>query len=650
MDYRVQKLEEGIKSLTRRIETPQAQAVMAGMGPKAIQAPLAVQQWKEERSKLQEELQEVRTAREVLRTTQDIPFVWDIAFVEIFQGEKKGFDIVVGNPPYVRQENIEDPQEVYDKATYKAKLQQSVYAAYPTFFGYNMVRNTLARKIDGRSDYYVFFYLHGLKLLNDKGSFCFITSNSWLDVGYGRDLQEFLLKHCHIKMILDNEKKRSFAQADINTVIALFSAPNNKSQWSLEKQARFIMFRVPFEHILSPVIFDEIEEVGKPIMGDVQRQLKVPVFGMDEMLTLIELSRPEFKARVIRQGDLYKDGCGPPEEENNKLVSTGASYPGGKWGGKYIRAPEIFWTILEKGKNLAHPLSEYFVGERYLNTGGADGFFILTNVTKSSRGFCHVFNNALIKPSGKPFDGEIEEHYLVPLIKDFTKYDKRAEIHGFDAYCLVVSGRPSSIVKKYIEWGQAQGYHRRSVTKSQKPWYKPTRQMTGAAKVLVPRSFNDSFVIYHNPQLFLSLRFYRLHCKKGHEVRLVAFLNSTLVAFIFETLGNRSLGQGVLDFFMADFLALNIPVVEDSKLEDTFKQLKDRPARSIWEEFGLPKPNNDYSNIHSEDVSLDRVLPDRRALDKVVFEALGMTKAEQLEVYRAVVELVKNRSVKAGSV
>jgi len=39
-----------------------------------------------------------------------------------------------------------------------------------------------------------------------------------------------------------------------------------------------------------------------------------------------------------------------------------------------------------------------------------------------------------------------------------------------------------------------------------------------------------------------------------------------------------------------------------------------------------------------------------KELDKVIFEALGLTEEEQLEVYRAVVELVKNRLVKAGSV
>lgn len=75
-----------------------------------------------------------------------------------------------------------------------------------------------------------------------------------------------------------------------------------------------------------------------------------------------------------------------------------------------------------------------------------------------------------------------------------------------------------------------------------------------------------------------------------------------------------------------------------------------REVKSIFEELGLPKPNKEYSNIRPEDVSLEKVLPDRRELYKVVFEVPGLTEEEQLAVYRAVVELVKNRLVKARSV
>jgi hypothetical protein len=101
-----------------------------------------------------------------------------------------------------------------------------------------------------------------------------------------------------------------------------------------------------------------------------------------------------------------------------------------------------------------------------------------------------------------------------------------------------------------------------------------------------------------------------------------------------------------------------IPVLRPSSLSanlqknliNTFRKLCRREIKTVFEEVSLPKPNKDFSNVDSRDVSLDKVLPDRRALDKVVFEALRLTEAEQLEIYRAVVELVKNRLVKAGSV
>ncbi|HQH73368.1 MAG TPA: Eco57I restriction-modification methylase domain-containing protein, partial [bacterium] len=190
-----------------------------------------------------------------------LPLIWEIAFAEIFETEKKGFDIVIGNPPYVRQEKIADPLIPFEKTTtesrkaYKEKLIQSVYLLYPQFFNIDLKIRKPKHKLDAKSDLYIYFYFHGLNLLNTLGSFCFITSNSWLDVGYGKDLQEFLLKHGRIKMIIDNQAKRSFKDADVNTVICLFSAPDAYGEQGLDHIARFVMFKVPFEQVLSPVIF-----------------------------------------------------------------------------------------------------------------------------------------------------------------------------------------------------------------------------------------------------------------------------------------------------------------------------------------------------------------------------------------------------------
>lgn len=627
---------KAIDAEIRRLEAPQQKAFQAAL--EEIRGSLdmtqaIIQRQEEARAKVQPQIDAKRAEKERLqRVAASVGkkgdkdyFLWDIDFAEVFL-ERDGFDIVIGNPPYVRQEEVAPPLERAGdyapddwrdmKRAYKEQLERAIRAHWGGAVG----------KIDKKSDLYVYFYYQGLDLLRPGGVFCFINSNSWLDVGYGASLQDFLLRNIAVRQVIDNHARRSFKYSDVNTVIVVLRRPSRDVPLK-DNQAKFIAYKQPFESAAN----------AENLM-------------LQEWADSVQ-STQEFRVYPITQGELWLDGLEVPEEAPSlELGAEHGKYVGGKWGGRYLRAPDIFFTILEKGKDFTRPLSEYFVGERYLNTGGADGFFILTNVSISSKGLRHVFNNATTSPAGEPFDGEIEEEYLRPLIKDYTKSDKRVEVHGYDAYCLVIEGRPSPRLQKYIKWGQAQGYHQRSVTRNQRPWYKPTRQMTGAARILVPRSFNDSFVIHFNPHLYLSLRFYRLHCKKGNETRLVAFLNSTLVALVFETLGNKSLGQGVLDFFMADFLALRIPVVENPGLDAAFVQLKDRPLRSVWEEFRLPKPDADYSNIRSENVTLDNVLPDRRALDKVVFETLGLTEEEQLAVYRAVVELVKNRLVKARSV
>jgi len=249
LDAQCQALAKRIKQIERKVSATTTDLVGATI--REIDEKTA-KQLELELERLRAEVDRAEQARKCLKSPKEMPFVWDVAFVEVFAGDKQGFDIVVGNPPYVRQENIRDPRSQEDsirerraaesvgarrrraegdgtpsegKRAYKAKLARSVYQTFPTFFRYDAGKDKPARKLDAKSDLYIYFYFHGLSLLNPKGSFCFITSNSWLDVGYGKDLQEFLLKHCHVKLVIDNQAKRSFASADVNTVIVLFSAP-----------------------------------------------------------------------------------------------------------------------------------------------------------------------------------------------------------------------------------------------------------------------------------------------------------------------------------------------------------------------------------------------------------------------------------------
>jgi len=572
-------------------------------------------------------------------------FVWDIAFVEIFEGEKKGFDIVIGNPPYVRQEKIKDPQGVIkDKSEYKKNLMKNIYLTYPNFFGYSLGKALEGKKplktLDGRSDYYIYFYFVGLSLLNSKGTFCFITSNSWLDVEFGRQLQEFLLKHGHIKLIIDNQKKRSFVQADINTIIALLSTVNDKIAWGLEKTARFVNFKVPFEEILSPVIWWEIEETkDKRVM-------------------------PEFRCIAKKQSELLEEGS---ERDNRKGINI---YTGNKLGGKYLKAPDIYFTILEKGKDKLVRLGDIAEVKRGFTTGANEFFYLQLIRNPEDFPICRVCGKihkpeeGLVPVKNKAgWEGYIEKDFLRPVVKspqEIRTYQIQIEDLKFKVFLCNLSKKKLKEQGKihalhYIEWGESKGFHKRSTVEGRKLWWRLPVIMSKL--IWIKGIWNRHFIPLSPVEICIDQQLYAVLLKDKNSTKVVSgILNSSYVPIFQELLGRANFGEGIL--WIAVYEPLQLYILDPScltfqqtqQLLHAFKQMATREIKSIFEELGLPKPNKDLSNINPDNLSLDNVMPDRRALDKVIFEALGLTEEEQLEVYKAVVELVKQRLAKARSI
>ena len=558
-----------------------------------------------QREERQQELEQVQKNRDALRANQNVPFVWDIAFVEIFEGDKKGFDIVIGNPPYVRQEVIAPPtlresdytvSEWRDlKKEYKDKLQLSVATTYPKFFDYKQATGKF-RNLDAKSDLYVYFYLHGLSLLNPKGSFCFITSNSWLDVGYGKDLQEFLLKHSRVKVILDNQAKRSFAQADVNTIIALLSPPDDIRQWGFDKTARFVMFKVPFEDILSPVIFQEIEE------------------STERMI------RPEFRVCALRQRELYDEGLPTSDEEGRKRVST-AHYEGNKWGGKYLRAPDIFFTILEKGKGKLVRLGDIAEVRRGFTTG-ANEFFYLDDEKIAEWGIEGEFL--------KPVIFSLKE--LTCIEDDLSNLQKQV----FKCHLSKNELRGTNALE-YIEWGEKQGFHKRPTCLSRSLWYSLAEGWKSAPYIF-PAKVGERMLVLNNLKgVFEDKKLYGITPHDmGESWFFAALLNSTVVRFYMDLTCRQLTGaQAIADIdvqVVENILVPNPELLSVSReaFKNAYNQIKQRPI-----EQRIAKEVN---------------MPDRRALDDVVFDVLGLTAGEREAVYEAVVELVKRRLEKALSV
>jgi hypothetical protein len=209
------------------------------------------------RSSVDAYLAERKAIEEVLQS-EDRPFLYLVDFAEIAVG-RGGFDIVVGNPPYVRQEEIQDPTGRREARDYKALLQEEAWKD---------VKRLLPKRDaeafprpPGRADLYVYFYARTLALLRPRGAHAFVVSNSWLDVQYGAWLQRVFLEVAPLRYVIENRVKRSF-RADVNTVITVAHAPEPGKKVPGDWPVLFVAVKRPFEEVN---LLEELLEARKEV-------------------------------------------------------------------------------------------------------------------------------------------------------------------------------------------------------------------------------------------------------------------------------------------------------------------------------------------------------------------------------------------------
>lgn len=120
-------------------------------------------------------------------------FDWQKEFPEVF--ENGGFDIIVGNPPYVQLQVLGQMSEVYSKCG---------------FASYNK-----------SADLYCLFYEQGTKLLKNHGFLGFIASNKWLKAKYGENLREFFISSTNPLLLIDFAGVKVFADAVVDPQILI---------------------------------------------------------------------------------------------------------------------------------------------------------------------------------------------------------------------------------------------------------------------------------------------------------------------------------------------------------------------------------------------------------------------------------------------
>jgi type I restriction-modification system DNA methylase subunit len=119
-----------------------------------------------------------------------------------------GFDALVANPPYIRQENIDNKDKVRNHLS-----SDEVDAEY----------------ISKRSDIYGYFLTHGTQFLAEGGDLGFITSDRWMDTQYGEDIQQYILENYEIRAIIKFDRQ-VFDDALVDSSVLILRRQSDESE------------------------------------------------------------------------------------------------------------------------------------------------------------------------------------------------------------------------------------------------------------------------------------------------------------------------------------------------------------------------------------------------------------------------------------
>ena len=407
-----------------------------------------------------------------------------------------------------------------------------------------------------RSDLYCYFYTRALQLLTDGGTHVFVCSNSWLDVGYGAKLQHYLLQNAHVQSIYESAIERQFSTALINTIISVVRKTSDVGS----NYVRFTLLQEPFEQAIAP--HGQRREVSR-----VQRHLLAA-------------------------------GTNP---QNGKFV-------GDKWGGRYLRAPNIYHHILSKCEDKLVRLGD-IATVRFGLKSGANEFFFIKSETIEEFGIEDEFLRPIMTTPQESRRISVDPSKLPKRV--FMCHEPNDELTGTAAL-------------EYIKWGESEGFHQRRSCAARALWYDLGDRQP--ARLAMNYLINTTARTYVAEDLMhFGDNFQEVRSRTVSWDHLSVIMNSTVFQLFVNLAGRTNFGGGLLKiqtFEVESLLVLN-------------------------PEF-ITAPDADIFESANWDVLSPS--PERVQVDKAVFDALELDDVERMEVYEAVWELVKNRQRRAASV
>lgn len=305
---------------------------------------------------------------------------------------------------------------------------------------------------------------------------------------------------------------------------------------------------------------------------------------------------------LVTHSELTEAGQGAPDARGRR------KFVGDKWGGKYLRAPDIYWTIQKRGRGKLVRLGDVATVKFGIKTG-ANAFFCLDKDRIEEWGIEDEFLQPVMVSPRESRSIAIDTTRLPSML--FIVHEEKNNLVGTAAL-------------DYILWGESEGYNLRRSVSGRRLWYDLGKRKTASlAMNYVIGSTARTFYVPTGSH-FTNV-FHTISIPPASLLKFCAALNSTLSQFMLNLTGRANLGGGALKVEMYEFESLIIAQPEQ-----------------------LP----DFGNDIFETANWNVLTPssERMLIDNAVFDWLGLTQGEREAVYEGVTELVENRRRRAQSV
>ncbi len=558
--------------------------------------------------------------------------------------EVPALDAVIGNPPYVRQEDI--PK--WDK---KGK---SIKNGTKEFYQLLIKRETNAT-LTARSDIHCYFWPHASSFLKNDGWICFVTSSQWLDVEYGFRLQDWILRNFKIIAILESIDEPWFVGARVSTTVTILRRESDLTK-RMNNIVRFVQLRCPIAEILT----HDGTTASAIVAADSFR---------DELLTSSKNTVNErYRLRLVNQGELWTEGVklgaivhgskNKDKVDGKGQVLPNSEYYGNKWG-IHLRAPDFWFTLVDKYGDKLEALSNIASIKRGI-TSGKDCFFfpkdhsaqcLNENIDPTEFEITFGIKRKLVE-SGKVklvLCGEgrgeirpIEAEFLEPEVHSLMEVDRIIVTpENCSRHILLVSKRKNALrgkyVLDYIKWGEKLGYHTGSTVAARvsenREWYDLTGHKRG--QLFWPKAQQYKHLVPINKHKLISnCNLYDVFT--DDEVDLLGgVLNSTWTILSKIQFGRPVGVEGNLKTEVIDVKMMLVPdpakgtIEARRKVVNAFNKLKKRKSFFLLSEQRLremaykAKGISDQLHTLSDLSELD--LPDRHELDDAVLQLMGVS-------------------------